>query len=66
MLAWIMARADFRVPTWKVVLFIVAESDFCFSAVEGAVSLEDFSWVVEVGSRMGREEVEGSCSWVAI
>lgn len=34
--------------------------------MEGAVSLEDFSWIEEVGSRIGREDVESSCSWVAI
>lgn len=66
MSAWIIARADFRVPMWKVVLFIVAESYFCFSAVVGAVSLEDFPCVEVVGSIMGREGVEGSCSWASI
>jgi len=45
---------------------ISASAALRLSAVEGATSLEDFSWWSVVGSRMGREEVESSCSWVAI
>lgn len=41
-------------------------SDCDRRAVEGAASLEDFSWIETVGSRTVREEVEGSCSWVAM
>lgn len=30
------------------------------------MSLEDFSWVLVVGSRTEREEVDSFCSWVVI
>lgn len=56
------AKADLRVPIWIVVAVILASSDFLFSAVEGAVSLDDFSWTLVVGSSIGREEVDSNCS----
>lgn len=62
------ARAERRVP---MLIFMgddmrPASSALRLRAVEGASSLEDFSWIETVGSRIGREEVESSCSWVAI
>jgi len=54
------------VPMWMVVAVIPAASDLRFRAVEGAASLADWVCIVVVGSSGGREEVEGSCSWVAI
>ena len=59
------ARAERRVPMWIVVAVIPASSDSRLKAVE-ELSLEGFSWTLVVGSRMGLEEVEESCSWVAI
>ena len=64
--AWTTARAERRVPIWIVVAVNLASSDLRFKAVEGASSLEDFSRIEVVGSRGGWEEVEGSCSWVAM
>lgn len=43
-----------------------ASSALRLKTVEEASSLEDFSWIEMVGSRIGREEVESSCSWVAM
>jgi hypothetical protein len=60
------AKAERRVPMWIVLAVILASDDLRFRVVEGAASSDDFSWVVIVGSRIGREDVEGSCSWVAI
>lgn len=56
------ARADFRVPILTVVLPATA-SELELREVEGATSW--FSMEV-MGSRRGREEVEGSCSCVAM
>ena len=61
-----MANADFRVPMWIVSAVMFASSDFLFKAVEGATSLVASACLVTVGSRMGREEVDSICSWVAI
>jgi len=61
MSVWRRARADLRVPMFTVVVLGIV-SGFARWAVEGATSLEDAFWVEVVGSRRGREEVEGSCS----
>lgn len=58
-------RADLRVLILTVLLPEMA-LDFALRAVEGATSLGDTLWMEVVGSRMGREDVEGSCSWVAM
>lgn len=47
-------------------LLPVTASDCIFRAVDGAASFEDLLWTLTVGSMMGREEVDGSCSWVAM
>ena len=47
-------------PMWIVVAVILASSDLRLRAVEGV------SWTEMVGSSGGWEEVEGSCSWVAM
>jgi hypothetical protein len=41
-------------------------SDLKLRVVVGATRLEGWVWVDVVGSRRGWEEVEASCSWVAI
>jgi len=41
-------------------------SDFALRSVDGATSLAVALWIDVVGSRIGREDVEGSCSWVAM
>ena len=51
---------------WIVSAVMFASSDFLLKAVEGATSFEDSSCIVRVGLRTGREEVDSSCSWVAI
>jgi len=65
MSVWRRARADLRVPMFTVVVLGMT-SDFAPRTVEGAASLEDWLWVKVGGSRRGQEEVEGSCSWVAM
>ena len=60
------ASGERRVPMWIFAAVMPASSALRLRVVEGSSSLEDFSFRKVVGSRTGREEVEGSCSWVAI
>lgn len=66
MLACITARADLLVPMWIVVGAVPISTDFALDAVEGSTSFAALSWAHVVGSRAGREEVDSSCSWVAM